>query len=238
MFYFLFWCVFFFLFFFNYFLFLFLFLFISMRCYRRSHRGAGVFLPLIWFCGRRTLTNPLRLYRILCRSLFRWRRPNKQRYCYNTPPSSPTQPSSTHKQLPNPNLSSFIFFRMTWSQLLRLRTTLLSDFFFLNELSLILITLIFTIIIIIIIIIIVSQLASFSHQHQLVVFHISLSDSKSLHRPRFCKSSSLFGKPLGFVPSAPVTIGITALFTFLSFFLNYRATSDLSLFSFTFIFTL
>lgn len=85
-------------------IFIYLFLYNFFFRYRRSYRGAGVFLPLICFCGRRTLTNPLHLYRTLRRLLFRWSRPNKQNYCYKHPHNLP----STHKQLPNLNLSFFL----------------------------------------------------------------------------------------------------------------------------------
>ena len=88
--------------------------------------------------------------------------------------------------------------------------------------------------IIIIIIIILLLMRFFLYQHQLVVFHRSLSDSKSpwvsrtllsilanLSNAVTCiilililisNSSILLSKPLGTVPSAPTTVGITFIF--------------------------
>ena len=85
-------------------------------------------------------------------------------------------------------------------------------------------------------------LNSFSHQRQLMVFHWSLSDSKSpqvfrtLHSilavlnnvvvwmvsipPPTSKSSSPFNSPLVTVPNAPITIGIIVTFMFNRFFFN------------------
>ena len=94
-------------------------------------------------------------------------------------------------------------------------------------------------------------LASFSNQ---LVFHMRLRDSKFplvfrtllsvltvlnntvvwtvSVRPLISKSSSLFTKPLGIVPSAPTTIGITVTFMFQSFFVcSLERSKYLSIFS-------
>ena len=55
--------------------------------------------------------------------------------------------------------------------------------------------------------------------------------------PLFPKSSSPLTNLLGIVPSAPITIGISATFLFLWFFSSLARTTYLSLFSFTFTFT-
>ena len=82
-------------------------------------------------------------------------------------------------------------------------------------------------------------LESFSHQCYLIIFHWSLSDSKSPQvsrallsilavlnnavvwtvsiRPLPSKSSSPFNSPLVTVPNAPITIGIIVTFMFHSF---------------------
>ena len=81
---------------------------------------------------------------------------------------------------------------------------------------------------------------SFSHQRLLIVFHRSLSDSKSLQvsrtllsiladlnnavvwmvstLPLISKSSTLFISPLLTQPRVPITIGINVTFMFHSFF--------------------
>ena len=91
----------------------------------------------------------------------------------------------------------------------------------------------------IIIIIIIIYYLSFSHQITLMVFHWSLSDSKSPQvsrtrvrilavlsnavvwkvstRPPTSKSSRLFNNPLVSVPKAPITIGTIVTFMFHSF---------------------
>ena len=93
-----------------------------------------------------------------------------------------------------------------------------------------------------------------------MVFHCSLSDSKSPHvsrtflsilanlnnavvwmvstRPLISKSSSSFINPLVTVPRAPITIGINVTFMFHSFFCSPARSSDLSFFSHSFNFTL
>ena len=96
-------------------------------------------------------------------------------------------------------------------------------------------------------------------QHKLMVFHWSLSDSKSpqvsrtllsiladlnnsvllmvMARPLISNSSSPLTKPLGTVTSAPITIGITATFMFHRFYRPLVRSKSLSLFSFSLIFT-
>ena len=85
-------------------------------------------------------------------------------------------------------------------------------------------------------IIIIITHSNFSYQHQLMVFHWSLSDSKSLQisrtllsiladlcnavvrmlwaRPMIPRSPSLLCKPLEIVSCAPIIIGITVTFSF------------------------
>ena len=102
---------------------------------------------------------------------------------------------------------------------------------------------------------------SFSHQLPLMVFHWSLSDSKSPQvsrillsilavlnsavvwmvstRPPTSKSSSPFYNPLVTAPNAPITIGIIVTCVFHSFFFNSLARSRyLSFFSHSFSFIL
>ena len=102
---------------------------------------------------------------------------------------------------------------------------------------------------------------SFSHQRHLMVFHWSLSDSKSPQVSRTLlsilavfnnavvwmvstqsltsKSSRPFNNPLVTVPKAPITIGIIVTFMFHNFFFNSLARSRyLSLFSHSFSFIL
>ena len=105
----------------------------------------------------------------------------------------------------------------------------------------------------IIIIIIITQ--SFSHQRKLIIFHWSLSDSKSpqvsrtllsilaVHNNAFVwmvstrsptsKSSRPFKNPLVTVPKAPITIGITVTFMFYSFF-QFSSKLDIFISLFTF----
>ena len=95
---------------------------------------------------------------------------------------------------------------------------------------------------------------------QLIVFHWSLSNSKSPKvsrtllsilailnnvvvwmvstRPRTFKSSSPFNNPLVTVPKAPITIGIIVTFMFLSFFNSLARSKYLSFFSISFSFIL
>ena len=99
---------------------------------------------------------------------------------------------------------------------------------------------------------------SFSHQRKLMVFHWSLSVSKSPQvsrtslsilavfnnavvwivstRSPTSKSSSLFNNPLVTVPKAPITIGIIVTFMFHSFFNSLARSRYLSLFSHPFSF--
>ena len=115
-------------------------------------------------------------------------------------------------------------------------------------------------IIIIIIIIIILFVWVFSHQRYLMVFHWSLSDSKSPQvsrtllsiladlnnavvstvstRPLISKSSSLCTIPLVTVPSVSITVGTTVTFMFLSFFSSLARSWNLSLFSLSFSFAL
>ena len=99
----------------------------------------------------------------------------------------------------------------------------------------------------------------FSHQPTLMVFHWSLSDSKSPQvsrtllsilavlnnavvwmvstHPPTSKSSSPFSNPLVTIPKAPITIGIISTCMFYSIFFNSRVRSkNLSFFSHSFIF--
>ena len=93
-----------------------------------------------------------------------------------------------------------------------------------------------------------------------MVFHWSLRDNKSpqvsrtllsiladlnnvviwriLARPSISNSFSSFTKPLGIVPSAPITIGITVTLMFHSFFGSLVRSKYLCLFLFSLIFTL
>ena len=108
------------------------------------------------------------------------------------------------------------------------------------------------------IIIIILLPVSPSDQHQLIVFHWSLSDSKSpqvsrtpisilanLNNivvwmvpicPPISNSSSPLSKPWGSVWSVPITIGITVTFMFHSFFMSLVRFKFLSLFLLFFIF--
>ena len=101
---------------------------------------------------------------------------------------------------------------------------------------------------------------SFSHQRQLMVFHWSLSDSKSPQvsgtllsilailnnvvvwmvstRPPTSKSSSPFSNPLVTVPNATIIIGIIVTFMFHSFFNSLARSRYLSIFSHSFSFIL
>ena len=101
---------------------------------------------------------------------------------------------------------------------------------------------------------------SFSHQCQLMVFHWSLSDSKSPQvfrtrlrilavlsnavvwivsiRPPTSKSSGPFNNPLVIVPNAPITIGTIVTFMFYSFFNSLARSRYLSFFSLSFRFIL
>ena len=85
---------------------------------------------------------------------------------------------------------------------------------------------------------------SFSHQYYLMVFHWSLSDSKSLQvsrtrltilavlsnavvwivstRPLTSKSSRPFNNPLVTVPNAPITIGTIVLLLFIYLFIEWN----------------
>ena len=98
----------------------------------------------------------------------------------------------------------------------------------------------------------------FSHQCLLMVFHWSLSDSKSPQvsrtrltilavlnnavvwivstRPSTSKSSRPFNNPLVSVPEAPITIGTIVTFTFHSFFGSLARSRYLSFFSHYFSF--
>ena len=97
-------------------------------------------------------------------------------------------------------------------------------------------------------------LESFSRQFKLMVFHLSLSDSKSSQvsrtllgilavlnnvvvwmvstRPPTSKSSNSFNNPLVTVPKAPITIGIIVTFMFHSFFNSLPRSRYLSFFSY------
>ena len=98
------------------------------------------------------------------------------------------------------------------------------------------------------------------HQRMMMVFHWSLSDSKSADvfgtlfnilanlynavvwmvsaRPPISNPSSLFTKSLWMVPSALTTIGITVTFMFHNFLTFSARSKYLSFFSFSLIFTL
>ena len=100
----------------------------------------------------------------------------------------------------------------------------------------------------------------FSHQHELMVFHWSLSDSKSppvtrtllsilvvLNNavvwmvstlPPTSESSSHFSNPLVTVPKAQITIGIIITLMFHSFFNSLVRSRYLSYFSYSFSFIL
>ena len=56
--------------------------------------------------------------------------------------------------------------------------------------------------------------------------------------PLISNSSSTLSKPLGSIPSTPTTISITVIFMFHSFFSSLVRFKYLSLFSFSYIFTL
>ena len=101
---------------------------------------------------------------------------------------------------------------------------------------------------------------SFSHQRHLMVFHCSLSDSKSPQvsrtrlsilvvlnnvvvwmvstRPPISKSSSPFSNPLVTVPNPPITFGIIVTCMFHSFFNPLARSRYLSFFSYSFSFIL
>ena len=103
-------------------------------------------------------------------------------------------------------------------------------------------------------------LQSFSYQRHLMVFHWSLSDSKSLQVsrtrlrilavlsnavvwivstcPPTSKSSRPFNNPLVIVPNAPITIGTIVTFMFHSFFNSLARSRYLSFFSLSFRFIL
>ena len=115
------------------------------------------------------------------------------------------------------------------------------------------------IIIIVVVIIIIIPL-EFSHQCYVMVFHWSLSDSKSplVSRTRFrilavlsnaviwivsirpstSKSPRPFNNPLVIVPKAPITIGIIVTFMFHSFFNSLARSRYISFFSHSFRFIL
>ena len=114
------------------------------------------------------------------------------------------------------------------------------------------------IIIIVIVIIIIIPLKFISHQCQLMVLHWSSSDSKSTQASRtllsimadlnavvwmvstrslISKSSSPFTNPLGIIPGAIITIGITVTFMFHSLFCSLARSRYLSFFSLSFNFT-
>ena len=108
--------------------------------------------------------------------------------------------------------------------------------------------------------IIIIIIESFSHHCQQMVFHWSLSDSKSPQVSRTLLSiladpnnavvwivstfplisefSCLFINPLVIVPRAPITIGIIVTFMFHSFFISLARSGYLSFFSLSFNFTL
>ena len=101
---------------------------------------------------------------------------------------------------------------------------------------------------------------SSSHQTELMVFHWSRSDSKSSHvsstllsilenlniavvwmvsnRPLISKSTTSSTNPWVTVLRVPITIGITVIFTFHSFFSSLARSRYLSLFLLSFSFTL
>ena len=100
----------------------------------------------------------------------------------------------------------------------------------------------------------------FSHQRKLIVFHWSLSDSKSPQvfrtrlrtlpvlsiaivwivstRPPTSKSSRPFNNPLVIVPKAPITIGTIVTSMFHTFFNSLARSRYLSFFSLSFRFIL
>ena len=103
------------------------------------------------------------------------------------------------------------------------------------------------------------SLRVFLHQRKLVVFHWSLSDSKSPQvsrtllsilanlnsvlvwmvttRPLISKSSRPFNNPSMTLLRAPITIGINVTFIFNSFFYSLTRSRYLSFFSLSFNFT-
>ena len=110
------------------------------------------------------------------------------------------------------------------------------------------------------VIIIIFLLDSFSYQLTLMVFHRSLSDSKSpqvsrtlpsiladlthsvvwtvSNRPVISNSSSLFNNPLVTVPRAQIIINLIVTFMFYSFFNSIARSKYFSFFSDSFNFTL
>ena len=105
-----------------------------------------------------------------------------------------------------------------------------------------------------------SSFESFSHQHELMVSHWSLSDSKSPHvsrtllsiladlnnaigwmvstHPLIFKSSSPCINPLVTVLSTPIIVGVTITFMFHNFFCSLAKARYLSVFSLSFNFNL
>ena len=153
-----------------------------------------------------------------------------------------------HLQCPYNSSSSYFCFQVIFAQLM----FVLFVFFLVTSISFLPL---FIIIIIIIIIIIV-----FSHQITLMVFHGSLSESKSLQVSRTLlsilavlnnavfwmvstrlptsKSSSLFNNYFATVLRAPITIGIIVTFMVHSFFNSLARSRYLSFFSHSFSFIL